>query len=349
MNRTSCTLLSSFLLTLCLCASETPEDVLSLGQRISFPSRVFRQAEHYIVSLPEDYEANRTPYPVLFVLNGHMPNRMALSTITVSELGYEFIPPMIVIGIDLNNKPTFPELKDGRIDAYDKIFTYLKDEIIPDVDKRYRTAPFRILFGQSNSATCATFLMLREPTLFNAYILASPMLGWCYDTIETRTRQMLNSWQGESLFYFMSYGENDYREYVNDFAPRYQHLFDVLPRPGIVCRSEQVPHQGHVPMAALSNGLHLLFQDYFFNGKQRMGSLKSVQNHYLALSERMGFAMPVPEAVLFDMGYLRYQARHNDEALLFFKEVLKKNPRHRNALRFVKAMEAESRKEDTNP
>lgn len=344
MTRMAIKILTVLVLALCLQASEPEEYAYRWGRKISFPSKVYNKMEHYIVHLPDQYETGNTDYPVLFVMNGHMQTSFSISAATAMLLGNEFTPKLIVIGIDLADKPTFPLFKENRVESYDKIFAYLKQEIIPDVEKRYRTSPYRILYGQSNSATCATFLMFREPSLFHAYIMASPMLGWCYDRIEMETRKMLESLKGTSLFYFMSYGENDYKAYVNDYIPQYQRLFDSLTPERPVCFSEVLKHQGHVPVAALNNGLHLLFKDYYFNEEKRAGSLADVIAHYQSISQRMGFTMPVPEEVLFDMGYMRYQAEKNDEALSFFKETLKQNPKHRNALRFIKAIEENMQK-----
>lgn len=54
----------------------------------------------------------------------------------------------------------------------------LKEEIIPLVDRTYRTSTDRGLYGISFGGLFATYALFKEPDLFTRYAIASPSLWW---------------------------------------------------------------------------------------------------------------------------------------------------------------------------
>jgi predicted alpha/beta superfamily hydrolase len=97
--------------------------------------------------------------------------------------------PMIVVGIvsEKRNKDFLPKnecpetFKDynGNLGDADKFIGFLCDELIPYIDKHYRTLPKRISIGHSNGATFITYCLLKNPGIFDAYIAISP--NYVYD------------------------------------------------------------------------------------------------------------------------------------------------------------------------
>src|SRR5437868_2547470 len=55
---------------------------------------------------------------------------------------------------------------------------FLSTELIPDVDKTYRTDKFRVLSGHSASGQFALYCLTSDPSLFQAYFAISSSLDW---------------------------------------------------------------------------------------------------------------------------------------------------------------------------
>jgi hypothetical protein len=58
-----------------------------------------------------------------------------------------------------------PDSPLGRGDAF---LAFLRDELIPKVERDYRTAPFRMLAGHSRSGVFVLYSLIAEPALFDA-------------------------------------------------------------------------------------------------------------------------------------------------------------------------------------
>jgi predicted alpha/beta superfamily hydrolase len=60
----------------------------------------------------------------------------------------------------------------------DRFLDFIQTEPIPEIEKRYRTAPYRIFAGHSVGGLLAIHALITRPDLFNAYIAVSPSLQW---------------------------------------------------------------------------------------------------------------------------------------------------------------------------
>ena len=60
----------------------------------------------------------------------------------------------------------------------DKFLKFIETELIPEIEKRYRTQPYRILAGHSLGGLFAIHAMLSRPDVFQSYIAVSPALHW---------------------------------------------------------------------------------------------------------------------------------------------------------------------------
>jgi predicted alpha/beta superfamily hydrolase len=78
---------------------------------------------------------------------------------------------------------------------------FLEKELIPDIEKTYRTAQPRILQGKSLSGLFTVYALLARPTVFNAYVGCSA------------------GWFAENNEYFLALSNRAFRE-VDSFANR---------------------------------------------------------------------------------------------------------------------------------
>jgi predicted alpha/beta superfamily hydrolase len=88
--------------------------------------------------------------------------------------------PMIVVGIHTNNRwdEFVPAESNGdTAKGADRLSEFLRKEVIPLIDAKYRTKRFRVGVGHSLGATFVIHEMTKDDALFQAGIIASPNLN----------------------------------------------------------------------------------------------------------------------------------------------------------------------------
>jgi predicted alpha/beta superfamily hydrolase len=162
------------------------------GELLSYRSKILDEERILMIRLPEGYESSKSRYPVLFVLDGEYFLKPVTAAVQfLSECDYllsqPMIPQLIVVGVvnvdrDRDFTPTrrtkdrslhFPS--SGRAGEF---LEFLEHELIPILDDRYRTCPFRILSGWSLGGLFTVHTALNRPELFSVYLAVSPSLWW---------------------------------------------------------------------------------------------------------------------------------------------------------------------------
>ncbi|TAM56456.1 MAG: alpha/beta hydrolase, partial [Acidobacteria bacterium] len=141
------------------------------------------EARPFWVSLPDGYGATGEPYAVLYMLDGEFNfNSGAIGGLRwAASLGE--IPEFIVVGIPNTDraKDMFQEevtFSDGSKAGgrADRFLEFIQTELIPYVDRTYRTQPYRVLYGTSNTGFTAVYALLHRPELASSYVAASATL-----------------------------------------------------------------------------------------------------------------------------------------------------------------------------
>jgi len=84
----------------------------------------------------------------------------------------------------------------------DKFLSFLKNELVPYVNKTYPASGNNILYGHSLGGLFSVYAFLAEPQLFNAYLVVDPSLWWDDNYIQKLAGEKMNasSHAGKSLF-----------------------------------------------------------------------------------------------------------------------------------------------------
>ena len=139
-------------------AQSTGEDIV-IGQSFSLNSEVLNEERPYQIYLPSDYDKNAAPVSVLYLLDGdghfhhttgvvsflkrqgRIPNLMVVSIPNTTDRTRDLTPE---IKVDMEAKKGMPTAGGA-----DNMLSFIKDELIPHIDKTYNTSPYRILIGHS--------------------------------------------------------------------------------------------------------------------------------------------------------------------------------------------------------
>lgn len=190
----------AILLILSLCSAgllhaQTPKVVAS-----NSTSSILKKTVKQMVRLPDSYAASQQKYPVLFILQVTDEMVEEIAVLTQKLHADKGTPEMIVVGINVEDKL---ERKQGNA-VYDKFLSYMEQELIPSIEKKYRSNGQRILYGRSLSGSLTLYALLSKPTLFNGYIASSKQ--WYDDNndyftgLANKALQSADKFNGRKIF-----------------------------------------------------------------------------------------------------------------------------------------------------
>jgi predicted alpha/beta superfamily hydrolase len=147
-----------------------------LAKLIPLESKILKRPVTILVWTPPGYDQSTAGYPVLYDLNSFFCFTYDCGTVDLLARTMD-IPNMIVVGVPqlgYGYVPTpFEERTDTLADA-DLSIQFLREELMPLVDKSYRTGPLRILYGHSVGGLFTMYAMFNYPDMFAGYLAGSP-------------------------------------------------------------------------------------------------------------------------------------------------------------------------------
>lgn len=132
------------------------------------------------ITLPRNYSPNgNKSYPVIYLLDGEYLHDAFLGTLDYSAY-WSDLPDMILVSLyqNQNEERTTDCAIDPQTGLPDKtgnvFFEFFGGEVVPYIEKKFKTAPFRIVAGHDLTAGFSNFYLHKDNPLFNAYINLSP-------------------------------------------------------------------------------------------------------------------------------------------------------------------------------
>lgn len=174
-----------------------------IGSKHSIWSDALGENREYWVSLPDSYDDEASSYkryPILIVLDGNLHFKSISGVVNyMSSDAFRSwkIPEMIVVAIrnvDRGRDFTPDKIvtaRENNTGGGDVFLRFLEEELMPKLDKNYRTTPYRILFGHSLGGLLATHAYMKDKTQFNSFIAVDPSFGtWDSETMDTKLESM---------------------------------------------------------------------------------------------------------------------------------------------------------------
>ncbi len=296
-----------------------------------FTSRILGETRIIDVALPAGYEQDSSPssplspqgegdrgrgtirYPVLIVLDGEFEHEIAAS-IARFYAGMSQLPPLIVVGVrntdrnhDFTPSPvaefnTPPEAQ--RAGGAQAFLSFMSDELVPWIDRSYRTAPMRVLVGHSLGGLFALYTIAHRPDLFTGFLIMEPSAWWNNGTEWRAAQANLGTPAARRARVILV---NTERMSVDTTAwggtrPMVRHL--------------ATSGETHASMAAVGMilGLKTMFADFqptdWRPGTQPIAML----DRYDSLAARVGYAPPIPADAFSKVVRMSLDSRHFDDA-----------------------------------
>ncbi len=147
----------------------------------SLRSEILNQTRNLAVYLPDGYDTVQNRYPVIYVLDGEGRDQHVVPTARFLYLS-EKMPKAIIVGV-MNKDRTHDFLPDSTKSTptgggADNFILFFERELIPYIDKNFRTESYKVLIGHSFGGLFAIHSLLTHPDLFDAYIAIDPSIWY---------------------------------------------------------------------------------------------------------------------------------------------------------------------------
>jgi predicted alpha/beta superfamily hydrolase len=193
-------------------------------------SEALGERRPYFVGQPESYSQDSTRrYPVIYVLDGLsqgtpvakaaaqlsrdklMPELIVVAIPNVSAAGRErdYTPP------SMRQDHERPESPAGKADAF---LVFLRTELIPTIERDFRTAPERMLAGNSRGGLFVIYSLMAEPALFHARFAHSTPLWREDEHLVKRLDAFLSAAPDLRGKLFLSVGGNETENMKHGFS-----------------------------------------------------------------------------------------------------------------------------------
>lgn len=333
--------LALFILTIATIAQDIAPPI---PQKLVVHSNILNEDRVIWVRTPHGYELGKDPIPVLYLTDGDGHINEIGSTIDfLVDNGR--MPQLIVVGIANTDRtrdltPTHSSDKDsaGKENSPtsgggDRFFDFIQSELMPQIDKSYRTAPYRIFAGHSLGGLMAIHILTSRPDMFQAYIAVSPSLWWEKQHTLHQAQDFFAAHEELNKAFFFSLGSE---------GPNMQSGFDELTKTltakapkGLHWKSERFPDENHgsTVLRAHYAALRSTFADWEMPRDDTgfpVGGMSGIEQHYKELSQRYGYVVRLPENLINNLGYRLLGDKKFDEAIAVFQRNVQLYPESAN-------------------
>jgi predicted alpha/beta superfamily hydrolase len=228
---------------------------------------------HLYVHLPDGYAESEKSYPVLYLLDGQW-NFKLMASVYFGLRRDMFVPEMIIVGITYGGEsPDYGRLRamdytptqaEGMEHTGDgpKFLAFLKEELIPFVEKNYRAdSGDRALGGSSLAGLFVMYALFHEPELFHRYISTSPSLWWDDKVIFRYAQAFAEKNRKLPVRLFLSVGELDLELGMVEPMKQMAQILEERKYEGLVLTSMVISGERHVGQKpeAFNRGLRAVF------------------------------------------------------------------------------------------
>jgi len=183
-------------------------------------SETLKRDVEVIIELPKSYEKDtKKKYPFILLLDGEYFMDAFSGNLNFGNY-WDLYPECILFGInhlggqeERNNSFSYNkesgELSEEAIEFYD----FLKLELLPNLAKSFRLVNFSIIGGYDNSAGFLNNFLLKEPDLFNGYLVISPEI---HASMVEKISNGLKNNPKKNVYYYLSSSKNDEKSILDN-------------------------------------------------------------------------------------------------------------------------------------
>jgi predicted alpha/beta superfamily hydrolase len=308
-----------------------------------FNSRILGEKRKIRIQVPSGMN-HFDAYPVLYVLDGEAQTNLVTGEVQYLSESYKIIPNMIVVSIENTDRmrdltPTHPLGADGKPDTAvaspfrttgggENFLRFMKEELFPYIEGRYKTVPYRILSGHSLGGLMAVYCLAHHPDYFNAYIAVSPSLQWDNNVILKQLEDKPATKLFNKLLFFSDANE-DLAFHQNQL--KLDSLLLKKAGSGITYKRMFYPEETHIsePVKAFYDGIRFIYPGwhlpYNSSAFRKTMTASIIMDHYTQLSKHYGYhVIPLHDEIIPIARFLRNDPARRMDAI----ELLEMNARN---------------------
>jgi tetratricopeptide (TPR) repeat protein len=245
-------------------------------------------------------------------------------------------PQFIIVGVaNTNRYRDLLPLKSktsGEGGGADNFLMFLEDELIPFIDKEYKTNDCRILAAPQASAVFSLYAFISKPKLFNAVISDNPFMN--IDNSEFLFKRAEEFFQTTKILknsFYIKFEKNE-RLQNSEYPQKFVKLLEVNKPDGFRFHSEFSEPSGYfISPLAFKEGLLTAFDSYKLPGNFQTNSINDIIKYYENLSNDYGFHVDPPSTTLTFAGVKLNREGKTEEAIGVFEHLLSLYPKSLNA------------------
>ncbi|MFC7772546.1 alpha/beta hydrolase-fold protein [Flavobacterium sp. GCM10027622] len=334
---------------------------IPLGTIETITSTVLKEKRELLVYLPASASAGSTNrYPVMYLLDGHSFFHSATGMMQyLSAIGK--MPEMIVVAVvntdrvrdltpthsiswsDGEENPNFLKNSGGG----EAFISFLEKELIPYIDAKYKTEPYRMLVGHSLGGLLVIHTLLNHTELFHSYVAIDPSLWWDKQFLVQQVAQVLEQKEcnGKSLFFAAANTKEkgtlvDEKNQASINVPAkdkilFHELLQKNKKTKLAWHWKFYEEDNHasVPLLSMYDAFRYLFKNYELDKEvsDTTITVEYIQNHYQKLSASLQYTLLPAQSTMNQLGYNFMASKHYDQAYSFFKMNIDNYPTSSNA------------------
>lgn len=226
---------------------------LVLGETLTIHSKILGETRRINVYLPGAYtESPTVRLPVLYMPDGGMAEDFLHVAGLVQVLtGNGTMRPFLLVGIENTERrrdltgPTENENDKKiapRVGGSKAFRSFIRDELMPRVNSRYRTTKETAIVGESLAGLFVIETFLLEPDLFDTYLAFDPSLWWNKEKLVLEAGQQVRAQPSlKKVLYFASSAEPGIVKTAQLFAEALEKNAPV----GLHWHYEKMPEEQH--------------------------------------------------------------------------------------------------------
>ena len=247
---------------------------IMIGSKFNIYSSILDEDRTCLISLPDSYNDSeeKKTYPILILLDGyaHFKSTAGIVHFMGSDRNRNHLMPETIIvaieNVDRERDFTVTKIKTKRPNTMGggrNFLDFIEKELIPYIDEKYRTEPYRVLVGHSLGGLLTINSYLDENSLFNAYISIDPSIWWDEKMMIEKVDSIRPSSLRKKLYLATAnQGEASYERNKK----RHDALYTLLHKKteeNINVKIEYFENENHrsVPLIALYKGLKYLNEE----------------------------------------------------------------------------------------
>ena len=330
--------------------AQKADNRIVIGTIDTVKSKILNETRTLLIHVPNGGKEEH--FPVLYILDGESH---FYSAVGIVKQMAGVIPDMIVVGItntvrDRDLTPTVVNDKNPS-GGGENFMAFIEKELVPYVDSRYPTAPYRVFSGHSLGGLMVMDAFFNHTNLFNAYIAIDPSLWWDDQRWIKKYESELPNRRFNNRSLFLAIANNipagmDTVSVMNDKSEMSLIPRAVLPfvadlrkahPAGLRWTSKFYPNDRHgtVELNAEYDALRYLF-DYYqfrtsqFDGHPELNPDSVLTAHFKNISAHFGYTVSPSEEVVNSLAYGIWGTNAR-QAFRLFKRNTEEHPQSANA------------------